>query len=132
MLGTVAPSSGGRMHDMLGVVKPGRPNQVSAQTPLRSTRLPDRLRDRLRYCHYSLRTGQAYVHGVRWFVRFGGHIKDVDFDRKAIVVRDGRGDRDRVVMLQGALEAVLRHQVGVRALWAWQPAQLPPRRRSPN
>ena len=40
--------------------------------PLRSTRLLDQLRERIRYCHYSLRTEQAYVFWVRRFIRFHG------------------------------------------------------------
>jgi integron integrase len=191
--------------------------------PLRATRLLDQLRERIRYCHYSLRTEQAYVHWVRWFVRFSGlrhprelgapeveaflsflantrrvspathkqalcgvvflykqvlgvdlpwlqeigrpqtrrripvvlsrdevarllaqiqgvhglvasllygaglrlqeclqlRVKDVDFDRKVIVVRDGKGARDRVVMLPSALEQPMRQQLAAaRALWA--------------
>jgi integron integrase len=39
---------------------------------LRSSRLLDQVRERVRYLHYSLRTEQAYVHWVRAFVRFHG------------------------------------------------------------
>jgi site-specific recombinase XerD len=42
------------------------------RAPLRSTRLLDQLRERIRYCHYSLRTEQAYVYWVRGFVRHCG------------------------------------------------------------
>jgi integrase len=38
--------------------------------PLRSARLLDQMRERIRYCHYSLRTEQAYVFWVRRFIRF--------------------------------------------------------------
>ena len=191
--------------------------------PLRSTRLLDQLRERVRYCHYRLRTEEAYVYWVRWFVRFSGlrhprdmgpadveaflsflantrhvspathkqalcaivflykqvlgsdlpwlqeigrpqakrripvvlsrdevarllpriegvhclvarilygaglrlleclqlRVKDVDFDRKVIIVRDGKGRSDRVVMLPAALEQALRDQLAAsRALWA--------------
>lgn len=37
---------------------------------LRSARLLDQMRERIRYCHYSLRTEQAYVFWVRRFIRF--------------------------------------------------------------
>ena len=40
--------------------------------PLQSPRLLDRVRERVRYLHYSIRTEQAYVHWVRAFVRFHG------------------------------------------------------------
>lgn len=37
--------------------------------------------------------------GLRLREALGLRIKDVDFDRHAIVVRSGKGDKDRVVML---------------------------------
>ena len=40
--------------------------------PLRSTRLLDQLRERLRYVHYSLSTERSYVYWVRGFIRFHG------------------------------------------------------------
>lgn len=40
--------------------------------PLRSVKVLDQLRERIRYLHYSLRTEQAYVHWVRAFIRFHG------------------------------------------------------------
>ncbi len=189
---------------------------------LRSTRLLDQVRERIRYKHYNLRTEKTYVQWVRWFVRWHGlqhprnmgkpeieaflnmlanerhvaasthnqalsallflyrevlnldlpwlngverprtpkripsvltqaevsalfaalpadmsllarllygtgmrlmeglglRIKDVDFDRHVIVVRQAKGDKDRVVMLPRALTAELRHQVRLaRAQW---------------
>jgi integron integrase len=191
--------------------------------PLRSARLLDRLRERIRYDHYSLKTEKSYVHWVRRFVHFhalrhpkemGGpeveaflahlandrqvspsthhqalcallylyrqvigvelpwmqaigrprqrtrvpvvlsraevarlftaiapeeppllqllygaglrlmeglrlRIKDLDFDRRVIVVRDGKGGKDRVVMLPASLHDGLRAQVTrARAVWA--------------
>lgn len=38
--------------------------------PLRSTRLPGQVRERVRHLHDSLRTEQAYSHWARVFVRF--------------------------------------------------------------
>lgn len=40
--------------------------------PLRSTRLMDQLRERVRYCHYSLSTEKQYCYWARWFIRFHG------------------------------------------------------------
>ena len=40
--------------------------------PLRSTRLLDQVRERLRYVHYSLSTERSYISWVRSFVRFHG------------------------------------------------------------
>jgi integron integrase len=45
-------------------------------------------------------------------------VKDVDFDRRAIVVRAGKGGKDRVVMLPAALVPGLREQLlRARSLW---------------
>jgi integron integrase len=54
-------------------MKPG------TRPPLRSARLLDQLRERICYCHYSLRTEQSYVHWVRRFIRFHGlrHPRDM-------------------------------------------------------
>ena len=38
--------------------------------PLRSARLLDQLRERIRYAHYSLRTEKTYVYWARFFIRF--------------------------------------------------------------
>jgi integron integrase len=55
-------------------------------------------------------TGMRLMEGVRL------RIKDVDFDRRLIIVRDGKGGKDRVVMLPRSLEA---------DLWAqWQSARV--------
>ena len=191
--------------------------------PLKSARLLDQVRERIRYLHYSIRTERAYVHWVRAFVRFhglryplemggpeveaflawlaneravaasthkqalsaliflyqkvlgvnlpwmneigrpratvrlpvvltadevarlfvrldGGHrllaqllygtgmrimegvrlrVKDVDFERRAIVVREGKGAKDRVVMLPASLVPALRAQMAcARLLWS--------------
>jgi integron integrase len=195
----------------------------ASATPLRSKRLLDQLRERLRYAHYSIRTEQAYVYWVRFFIRYHKlrhpremgkaeieafltyiaidrkvsssthrqalaailylykqvlcidlpwmdeigrpqariripvvlsreevaallqaidpryqvigqllygaglrileclrlRVKDIDFDRKVIVVREGKGGKDRVVMLPAALITLLREQIDrSRALWA--------------
>ena len=187
-----------------------------------SIRLLDRLRERIRYMHYSIRTEQAYVHWTKAFVRFHGmqhpdqlgraeieaflswlaserqiapathkqalsallflyqkvlgqdipwmadigrprrqarlpvvlthdevaavlrsideehrllaqllygtgmrllegirvRVKDIDFEHRAIIVREGKGAKDRVVMLPAALERPLRLQLARgRLLW---------------
>ena len=38
--------------------------------PFRASKLLDRVRERIRYLHYSIRTEQAYVHWIRTFIRF--------------------------------------------------------------
>ena len=46
-------------------MKPGTP-------VLRSTRLLDQVRERVRYLHYSLSTEKAYLYWVRFFIRWHG------------------------------------------------------------
>jgi len=197
----------------------------------RPARLLDQLRDRIRYCHYSLRTEQAYVFWTKRFVRFHGmrhprdmgayeverflsslvnehkvapsthkqalaailflyrevfridlpwmrdigrprapvripvvlsrdevvrvlnsldarvhtitallygtglrlseclqlRIKDVDFERRVIIVRDGKGGKDRIVMLPGTLQPGLNSQIAhSRAIWMEDRAQQVP------
>lgn len=51
-------------------MKPGR--SAGAPIPLKSTRLLDQVRERIRYLHYSLSTETTYVHWVKFFVRWHG------------------------------------------------------------
>jgi integron integrase len=46
-------------------------------------------------------------------------IKDIEFDRRALIVREGKGGKDRVVMLPAALEAALQAQLA-RAHSVWK------------
>lgn len=57
-------------------------------------------------------TGLRLMEGLRL------RVKDLDFDRGQIVVREGKGDKDRIVMLPGALREPLKvHLARVRVLW---------------
>lgn len=57
-------------------------------------------------------TGMRLLEGLRL------RVKDIDFERRAIVVREGKGAKDRVVMLPAALEAPLREQLAqAHAVW---------------
>ena len=60
-----------------------------------------------------------YGTGMRLAEGLSLRVKDIDFDRHVIVVRSGKGDKDRVVRLPPALVAPLRDQLmRSRALWA--------------
>ncbi|MBU6260418.1 MAG: integron integrase [Burkholderiales bacterium] len=50
-------------------------------------------------------TGLRLIEGLRL------RVKDLDFQRRAIVVREGKGAADRVVMLPAALESMLHAQL---------------------
>ncbi len=63
-------------------------------------------------------TGMRLLEGVRL------RVKDVDFVRQIIIVRDGKGGKDRVVMLPRALEGSLREQLETaRRYWMADRAQ---------
>ncbi len=57
-------------------------------------------------------TGMRLMEGMRL------RVKDVDFDRHAVIVREAKGNKDRVVMLPRSLAPALRVQMlAARALW---------------
>lgn len=72
-------------------------------------------------------TGMRLMEGIRL------RIKDVDFDRHVIVVREAKGNKDRVVMLPRTLAPALRSQMlHARSVWeqdrqaCWVTAMCPP------
>ncbi len=63
-------------------------------------------------CRLLYGTGMRLMEGLRL------RVKDVDFDRRAIIVREGKGAKDRVVMLPDTLCQPLRDQLArSQALW---------------
>ncbi|PKO60298.1 MAG: integrase [Betaproteobacteria bacterium HGW-Betaproteobacteria-18] len=57
-------------------------------------------------------TGMRLMEGLRM------RVKDVDFDRQVLIVREAKGGKDRVVMLPRSLHEVLKAQVGrARTVW---------------
>lgn len=57
-------------------------------------------------------TGMRLMEGLRL------RVKDVDFERRVIIVRQAKGNKDRVVMLPESLRAELQAQVlAARGLW---------------
>jgi integrase len=59
-----------------------------------------------------------YGSGMRLMEALRLRVKDVDFDKRAIIVREAKGNKDRVVMLPSSMQEELRTQVRVaRALW---------------
>ena len=59
-----------------------------------------------------------YGSGLRLSECLSLRIKDVDFDRGVIIVRDGKGKRDRVLMLPRAVRDALQAQTSrSRSLW---------------
>jgi integron integrase len=67
--------------------------------------------------HYVLMAQLLYGSGLRLMECVRLRVKDVDFERGAIMVRDGKGQKDRITMLPRAAEAPLqRHLRHVRLL----------------
>ena len=63
-------------------------------------------------------TRLLYGTGMRLMEAMRLRIKDVDFARKVIIVREAKGGKDRVVMLPGALAPQLHRQLlAARAQW---------------
>jgi integron integrase len=60
-----------------------------------------------------------YGTGMRITEAIGLRVKDVDFEHRAVIVREGKGAKDRVVMLPEVLVPALRLQLArARLLWA--------------
>lgn len=59
-----------------------------------------------------------YGTGLRITEALQLRVKDVDFERLAIIVRAGKGNKDRVVMLPATLQATLKQQLQLaHGLW---------------
>jgi integron integrase len=68
---------------------------------------------------YGLIARVLYGAGLRLMECMRLRVKDVDFERGVIIVRGGKGGKDRVVMLPESLRAGLRtHIEHARQLWA--------------
>jgi integrase len=59
-----------------------------------------------------------YGTGLRLREALSLRVKDLDFDRRLVIVREGKGGKDRVVMLPDGIRAALREQLQYsHALW---------------
>src|SRR5260221_659771 len=80
-----------------------QPHPPAATRP----RLLDQVRDVVRRKHYSYRTEDAYAF---W-------VKHIDFDYSQVIVRDGKGAKDRVTILpEGLVDSLKQHLVRVKIL----------------
>jgi integron integrase len=74
------------------------------------------LLDRLKGVH-KLQANLLYGTGMRLMEAMRLRVKDIDFERKEILIRDGKGAKDRVTMLPVTLADLLqRHLQTVKAL----------------
>ncbi|MGH8581696.1 MAG: integron integrase [Gammaproteobacteria bacterium] len=66
---------------------------------------------------YGLVGRLLYGTGMRLMECMRLRVKDVEFERREITIRDGKGSKDRVTMLPGRLiEPLKTHLIGVKAL----------------
>src|SRR6185295_17264497 len=71
-----------------------------------------------RWAEHRLFAELLYGTGMRLMEGLRLRVKDIEFERRAIVVREGKGAKDRVVMLPAALVPSLREQLrAARRLW---------------
>lgn len=56
-------------------------------------------------------TGMCLMEGLRL------RVKDIDFDRRQITIRGGKGDKDRMTMLPGSITDELRAHLDERLRW---------------
>lgn len=76
---------------------------------------------------HKLLASLLYGCGMRLMEGLRLRVKDVDFDRNVIIVRDAKGGKDRVVMLPHSIAPALQDQFRQsHALWAQDRAQLLP------
>ena len=101
--------------DVLELALPWLDGLVRAQRP---ARLPvvlsrDEVRAVLRALDGApqLMTALLYGAGLRVLECCQLRVKDIDFDRHQIIVREGKGDKDRVALLPVGLRAALRAQL---------------------
>jgi integrase len=60
---------------------------------------------------FALIVGLLYGAGLRLMECLRLRVKDLDFDRRILIVREGKGRKDRVVMLPEPLTHALRRQI---------------------
>jgi integron integrase len=61
---------------------------------------------------HQLIAGLLYGAGLRIMEAVRLRLKDIDFSRNEIIVRDGKGEQDRITMLPRALKETLSWQIG--------------------
>ena len=127
----------------LEVERPGRVVRARSPTRLPVVLTPTEVRsilDRMQGTHRLIAT-LLYGSGMRLMECMRLRVKDVDFERREILIREGKGDRDRVTMLPERIRGELgrhlqvardRHDrdVGSGAGWVALPSAL--ERKLPN
>lgn len=115
------------MTDMGRPKTPRRLPVVLTETEVR--RVLDRIDDQT----HQLMAPLLYGTGMRLMECVRLRVKDVEFQRREMVVRSGKGDKDRVTMLPESLAATLQgHLEKVREIWLADRAAKRPGVQLPN
>lgn len=104
---------------VLGMQVPWLDGIVRAKQPQRLPRVLSKAEVRAVLQHLprtsaGLAVALVYGTGMRRSDVLRLRVQDVDFDRRVITIRDGKGGKDRTTMLPAALEAGLRAQLAKR------------------
>ena len=91
----------GTFEDFVGAKQPKRLPQILTKREVQ------RLLQNLKDTHY-LMAGLLYGSGLRLMECVRLRVKDVDFERHRIIVRDGKGQKDRVTVLPEKFTSLLR------------------------
>lgn len=104
--------------EVLGIVLPWMDTMVRAKKPQRlpvvlSRAEVDRVLERMEGT-YGLMARLLYGTGMRLMECVRLRVKDVDFERREILVREGKGGKDRVTMLPETLVSPLKEHLAKR------------------
>ena len=72
-------SSGNHLNAVVSSYTVNKPQSSNPFPPLQSVRILDQARERVRYLHYSIRTEEATLYWIRFFIRWSGtrHPREV-------------------------------------------------------
>ncbi|MBK9363019.1 MAG: phage integrase N-terminal SAM-like domain-containing protein [Rubrivivax sp.] len=105
---------------VLGMHLPWLDNITRAKQPVRLPRVLSQAEVRAIFAQLprtsaGLAVALTYATGMRQSDVLRLRVQDLDFDRRVITIRAGKGDKDRTTMLPRSLEAGLRAQIATRA-----------------
>lgn len=105
---------------VLGMNLPWMDNIVRAKQPQHLPRVLSKaeiraILEQLPRTSAGLAVAMVYGTGMRRGDVLRLRVQDIDFDRRVITIRDGKGGKDRTTMLPRSLEAGLRAQLAKRA-----------------
>jgi len=70
----------------------------------------------------------VYGTGIRLREALSLRVKDLDFDRRVVIVREGKGGKDRRIMLPDGIRVALKEQLQYSRAdqaWAWHCSHRP-------